>query len=219
MCLEVNMQFDSFIPQRLLYKHGSSCFILVGVHSAETQELQFLLPVSLERQFNRLQATTQVPLDTYLKSVTGGTLTTLKFDYKKAEIAQNVDPNRILMVTQRLILQHIYDGFKEHEWELPYLYPTTLQITKPTTLPIAKAVLMLNNANSKQLRGSVGANAGVRQIKKPTTTINVEENAGVPQIKEPITTSCQRKYHCTSDRRANDNESRRRKCQCVSSNR
>lgn len=102
----------------------------------------------LKRQFNRQQAT-QEPLDTNLESITGGTLTTLTRDSGKDGVARDEAANRIGMVTQHPILQCVFAGFKEHEWELSltlYLHSKTLLISESTRLPKAKAVLMLDKA-------------------------------------------------------------------------
>ena len=168
MVFEVSLQFYSFIPQRLLYKHGSSSFVLVGVQCASSQELQ-IVPLSLERQFNRLE-TTEDPFDTSLANITGGTLTTLNWDSGKDEEAPDEVADRIGLVTQHPILQCVLAGFKEHEWNLrptPYLHPTTILITSATpTLPKAKAVMMLDQAKaaSEQPRPAFGGNVGELQI-------------------------------------------------------
>ena len=168
MVMEVSLQFYSFIPQRLLYKQGSSSFVLVGVQCARSQELQ-IVPLSLERQFNRLE-TTEGPFDTSLANITGGTLTTLKWDSGKDGEAPDEAADRIGLVTQHPILQCVFAGFKEHEWNLrptPYLHPTTILITSATpTLPKVKAVMMLDQAKAapEQPRPAFGGNVGELQI-------------------------------------------------------
>ena len=81
MCLKVILQFYSFIPQRLLHKQDSSSLLLVGFESKQSQALQFF-PLSLEKQFNRLQGK-KGQIDTKLKGINEGPLSTLNWDSER----------------------------------------------------------------------------------------------------------------------------------------
>ena len=104
----------------------------------------------LERQFNILQKTPGSQ-DTNLESITGGKLTTLIFDAGKWGVAPFEATKRLGLVTQHPFLQHVCEGFKEHEWELTstlFEHPTTLVISDSTDLPKASAELKLGKAES-----------------------------------------------------------------------